>query len=1585
MKLSKLFVSVSLAITASQYASAASGPALDVTRIVDQNSTGKATSCIIMNDSMQGSPNENALSSYITLKNLSNNQNATFGAILDASSICLTGLDFGTKYEVTLRKGLKATDSHSIIQNDITKTFTTVDQSSYISFLSGNIISANAKDKKVAVESVNYEKFRVSLYKISEKDLASYNSPEFSELKYKWNILSHISQHGEFVGSKDYQLKDSLNKKQITLVDLRDIVNEPKVGSYVVLITSVDVPECDSKGTCIDFFDQDYSDKNLILAKSIIISDLGVTTYQKELGIDVAVRSLSNATPIKNAKATLYSSSNQVLETVSTDSEGYAHFSSKAVNGTNAQRPVLITVSKDNDFYNVDLRNNSLTLDDVSVSDNSNTNTNYRVYSYTNRTMVRPGETVYYQAIVRDKKLNAANLNAVKLMIYRPDGVLYKEETLKNPVSGAFDYEFTFSDKVNEGDWNFVLGFDKNDILSKTSVTVENFIPSSIETEISSSNQLLTSNDKIKTYVKFIYGAPAPDVFVNGWMDVRPDSHPFEKYKDYYFGPAEDEAMDLNYSIYVEDENLKKTDTSGNFYFALNNLENKSYPQKAKLNLSITDPNSKILQKVKNFKVAFQGYIPGFKASFDKNDPHKSNFGVILADQNGNLQSGTVQYEIFKRHFSYQFVYREGRWEYVENVYYTPVTSGVLDVSDDQSSKIVYNFEDGSYQAVLHYGDKETKSNFYTGFRADFDTSRPDRFELFTDKNAYKVGDTAYLEFDSFYDGYADLMIDSMDQNNLKHFSISKGHNKLPLEITKDFQTGSYVILSTYSGIEDKNVGARRTLGIAYVSLDNSDRVLKISSDLPNEIKPNSSVDIKIKVDNADGDTYVTASLVDEGILSINHQKSPSPDDYLYNSKKFYSRIYDAYAYIMNSIDKNSQGYGDDGEDNFAQTESLSNITKNLLSYYSKKVKVENGYATVHFDLNDISTSARFMVSGWSNDKVGSYDKTSYVRDNTVTRINMPYYFHTGDEIEGSLFVNNLTEKDNKYTFTVNCTGSIRCASNGELSVKATGSSVNPINVTALMEGEGFIEVNVKGDNYNFSTKKEYIVLNPLGKVNENHIVVLNSNEKRKLVLDNSYKNKTPATITFGSIPNVSIDKLVESIMNDSHFNVYDSAAAGLSALTVLKDLEKRNEYELDYKKELEKFISECVSSVQAKVTNYNTINEVFTDYKENMYAYAYASRFLIQADKSGFNVSKELLNKVKLNLINNQSYSESPNAAALIMYDLTQLGINVKSNAIYNFEQLINSDNTEIEALANYANIFGMYGDSERQKIALDRAKDFLNTLSRLLTVDRMKLSKADLGTHFATISKALPYYPNSLEHDTLEVIRAMLLAKENKGLETLYSYLNKNSYYSVPTKYLLIDMATTFKSPVTSQQTDVMENNVNVVNSSSKQTIATVSVDDYITKPAKNSNSSISVQKLFFDKKGNEIKPPIAINVNQEIIVIEKLIFRDGYHGDLSFLIKIPSNALLVNVLNSYDLKKLLPKSDIFINDNGYFVKGDSSIYMKKTTYASQNTYFAVAYLIKGAYKGKSVPLMLIGQTKQLANPNFMSYDSNLTITVK
>jgi len=278
------------------------------------------------------------------------------------------------------------------------------------------------------------------------------------------------------------------------------------------------------------------------------------------------------------------------------------------------------------------------------------------------------------------------------------------------------------------------------------------------------------------------------------------------------------------------------------------------------------------------------------------------------------------------------------------------------------------------------------------------------------------------------------------------------------------------------------------------------------------------------------------------------------------------------------------------------------------------------------------------------------------------------------------------------------------------------------------------------------------------------------------------------------------------------------------------------------------------------------------------------------------------------------------------------------------------------------------------------------LNSFSVANNKDVLNLagnSKESVLALYANLAKVMPFDANNFTHDVLSLIRAKIRSNDAENLETLFNYLSVDTNVSVPAQAILVELATLPEAKEVSpaKKINVVGKNVTVDNPVADKTVATLVVEGDVT--SQSFSTAVNAYQEFYNIKGQEIRGPVTIGVNEDLLVVNRIVFGSDYTGDFSYSCKIPANTILVGTMGETEIHKKYPnlKNIKFASPN--VVTGDTGIYF--SDYVNKTKSIAFAYVIKGAHKGQSAPLMNSGYLKQAVNVIFNSYKPEQTITVK
>ena len=218
---------------------------------------------------------------------------------------------------------------------------------------------------------------------------------------------------------------------------------------------------------------------------------------------------------------------------------------------------------------------------------------------------------------------------------------------------------------------------------------------------------------------------------------------------------------------------------------------------------------------------------------------------------------------------------------------------------------------------------------------------------------------------------------------------------------------------------------------------------------------------------------------------------------------------------------------------------------------------------------------------------------------------------------------------------------------------------------------------------------------------------------------------------------------------------------------------------------------------------------------------------------------------------------------------------------------------------------------------------------------------------------------------------------------LDKLFNYLSSNESYSDANNYLIIDISTNNKTPRSSAKYSLKNNTVTVSNSSSEPAVVTLSVNDYVTKETLY-DGNVRLTQRFYDSKGKEIVGPVNLKVNEDVLVVNTFKFKNPFNGKVVMENKIPANTVLVDILDSRKIEKLYP-TRLNAKEFGYANVNKSDVGFVSTQDVYNQNAVSVGYLIKGAHKGVSSPLMSSGYINRLGYKMYNAYNGSQSVIVK
>jgi alpha-2-macroglobulin len=948
------------------------------------------------------------------------------------SRLCISGLDFNTTYNVKLKAGLPDAAGDKLIEDE-TVPVELRDKPSVVRF-SGGIILPRDNADGVPVTTVNIPKLRLKLIRVGDRLLSQIESGVVDQTTlYGWNDSDLQNSQGKLIWEGTMDINVVKNDSVVTMIPINQILKDKKPGAYVLL--AMDASKKKDSETY-------YEDDGTIAAQWVVDSDISLTTFQGASGMTVFARSYNNAAPLKGVKLSLVARDNNELATVTTDASGRADFDAGLMGATGGEEPVVVMAyGADQDFSFLDLRRPAFDLTDRGVAGRE-TPGPIDAFLYTERGVYRPGETVQSTAMLRDR-VGAAETAPMTLVATRPDGLEVSRTTIPGAslLAGTATWPLKLSKTAPHGRWQIAAYVDtsaKAQPVGRVQFDVQDFVPQKLKVTLTAETKVAKANSDISVKVesRFLYGAPAGGLTGEGETRIVSDASPFDEYEGWQFGRVDDTFSDVSITMTVP-----QTDATGitHAIATVGELAETTLPLKAMIKVQVHEPGGRTTDKTTEIPVHTRDVIIGLRPEFQYDsvaENARASFEAVALNGDGKrIALSGLTYSWVKEDTSYQWYQDNGKWKYQSTTRDRLVTGAQMSIGAGAPAKLSQALPWGTYRLTITdpKSGAATSYRFYSGWAASSAGDRPDRIPVAADKPTYRAGETAKVNIKPTADGKALVVVAGDRVFSSQLIDAPAGGTTVNIPVSADWGPGAYVLVTDYRPLGQASAREPvRSIGLTWLTLDNSPRTLTAQIGGPSKITPRQKITIPVTVKGLGSgeDAYLTLAAVDEGILQLTDYKSPDPNTYYFGKRRLGVGMRDDYGRLIRS-EKAPIGSLREGGDSFGGR-SLSVVPIKTVSLFSGLVKIgAGGVANVDLDIPDFNGELRLMVVVMSKDKLGHADRPLTVRDPVVADIVLPRFLAPGDHALAALNLNNVEGAPGNYTATVTASAPVTLDSKG--------------------------------------------------------------------------------------------------------------------------------------------------------------------------------------------------------------------------------------------------------------------------------------------------------------------------------------------------------------------------------------------------------------------------------------------------------------------------------------------------------------------------------------------------------------------------
>lgn len=1356
----------------------------------------------------------------------------------------------GEKYQVKIAKGLKSNQGLINKGEEVNITLQK-DLDPSLVFANDGVFLPSGAEYQVYIKSRNVKKIHLKVSQIFSNNISEYlryknlvgkKDDSTQEAFYSSDGFNYIAKK---VIDKKIELKNQKNTWISSALDLSDL--KGKSGIFSVSL-SVDANDLDYKGENVYRIINKAS-----VSKNLIFSNIALSAQNLNKQLVVHARDFSKNEALENVKIELVSKQNQILQSHNTDSNGDAKFQIQE-----DDEILYILASKENQI-SVLRFSNPLSTDGYDVEGDQN-HEMIKAFIYTDRGVYRAGDSVHLSVVARENTnplkhpinftlINPKNQKIIENQILKSQNDIYYTQINldKNAINGLYRANFNIAG----------VEFSKD-------ILVQSVVPNRIKVELNADENRSLDDGSLNYELssKYLFGALASNLKYQSVVYFSPKNYHNSKYKDYIFT----NPSSLIISASADDKgNLdEKGRVQSSVEIPENILNSQGYNFNARIVSEVFEKGGRSVKAVKDVNLNRYDYFVGMKALANSyvSEGETIDFYAIVSDLKEKLVSGkTLEYRIYQNDYYWWWDY-DSYDEFLRSIKQDTNTKliekGEL-TSSSEPMKFSFNTSNYYGQMFIELIDKEsevsTGQSFYVSSwgepsYADVVSS----LKIKSDKNKYKIGQSAKIEFESVAGAKA-LITLSSNSKIIDRFVMDTQDESTSIELAmkKEYAPNIYVSVSLFQDYNKiDNDRALRLFGVIPLYVEDENTKLDLELKTPDKILPNSDFEIEIQSKDKRAFNY-TVAIVDEGLLDLTDFKTPDIWKGFYAKTGFTLKTYDTYSQIIPKFTGGDSVLGglrvDKNRDDSAQR------FKPVALFNTPARSDETGFAKLKFKMPSYMGSVRVMVVANENDAYGSVSKDIQVSAPLVMLETLPRTLKIGDNFT---LLTQIFKTENRIK---NATLSVR-SKNSLIKISPDTQTIDfksATNLEVMMDanvsdnriGKELLEFELKSEDYTYKNEIE-IDIKPINAYTyENNTSLIKAGESKEFIIKDYILGTTNATLKLSPTPILDMDKRIKYLLNYPYGCIEQTTSAVLPQLFLDK-------FSTEFDKQ--KAINNINAAIE-RYSNFQTADGGFAYWQggdeSNAWGSNYAGMFLILAKQNGYFVPDSMYErwlKYEQNFVQKSVYRD-------YMMD-------IKANSLYLLAMAKKPNISEMNLL--YDNLNTLSTEAKWQLAAAyklagveDTAKQIASKISIEPDSKYSFYTYGSLVRDEAIIANAYKQIYGTNNEELLQKISDTLLSKDYLSTQStgyaLYALAMGANLENMNENF----MDATLK--IDDQAYTINQNQMQIFSFNDEKAIVSANKDIFVSfgvegvKASENSafSNKISLDRAFYDEKGNKISP--------------------------------------------------------------------------------------------------------------------------------
>lgn len=1141
----------------------------------------------------------------------------------------------GETYELNIDKRLQGVFKVPLT-NDFQQTVAFAKPEPSISFPASEALYLTSRGKRrLGVRLVSIDKVRLSIHKVYANNIKHFMEDNYLYSYIDRSDYSSLYNNGDEVLETVLETKDLQESNGLKLISLNFKNLNDYNGLYVVKVASMD-------------------DRWIADSKLVTISDIGLIVKQSKEELWVFANSILTAEPMTGANITVVSSNNQSLHTLPTNAKGFVKFPLKDFKSKGFEVG-MITATRGNDFTYMSFnQNRHSTWDKYELNGYEPSSSGLQAYIYGERKLYRPGEKAHFNIIVRDESWqNPGNL-PIKIKITSPSFDTYKEMKKTLNSEGSVEGSIEFPATAQTGNYDIQAYSSQGNLLGTYQISVEEFMPDRIKVIASLKNKPVLGQEAIvEGQALNLFGPPAGDRPLELSVSLEKKTLEPKGLEDYSFNME----TDISYfpSIFLK----KKTLPDGKIYAGFQISKEYAYNGllQGSASVAVFDENGRPVYKTMSFDVPTQPVFYGIKKMESYIDGRQSiQIPIIAVNPEGKVfAEKKAHIEVIRYEWRNVLQRNYGTLEYVSHREAIKIADHEVNIKGfDYSYQLVPDLA-GTYEVrVSEPGSSSySYSKFYVyqgsgGVSNSFGIDKSGDIAISANATKYHVGDKAKVMFKMPFKGK--LLVTVERDKVIKQYEFINTEERaeaFELPITEDMAPNAYITATLLKPVADDAIPLTAAYGFYSLSVEKPDTHLEMDIQAVEQSRSKERQTVTVKLLKPQAGVEVTIAAVDEGIHQIKGYKNPNPYDYFYQKRALTVRSYDLYPRVFPEYKIGERSYGADyyGDDVAKRINPLANNRVKPVSFWSGTLLTDkNGEVSYSFDVPAFSGRLRIVAVAAKGQAFGAAQGAMLVADPVVISAGLPRFASPQDALKVPVMLANTTEEAIEVETSITASGAASVKGKGTQTLRLAPNSQSTVFFEAQAArtiGQATIKIQAKGKGEVFEQSIELPVRPSTSLLKSSGAGIIKGNSTQTIDMKQDYlREGVDGRLVLSRSPSTSLAPHLKYLLEYPHGCLEQTISSAFPQL-YLADLSKVlmqekgiQQYQIDY------HIQMSIQKLRG-LQHYSGGFRYWPDGEVNWWASAYASHFLTEAKKAGYEVPEELL-KSSLAYLSDQSLQDN-------------------------------------------------------------------------------------------------------------------------------------------------------------------------------------------------------------------------------------------------------------------------------------------------------------------------------------------------------